>query len=73
MSVFSAGFEQAPNGLGALMLVRLASAAGCLCTSTDGLYLTNKRELEEHEDSLWFKVEDWKDTQQLIRENEAFV
>ena len=30
-------------------------------------------ELEEHEDSLWFKVEDWKDTQQLIRENEAFV
>ena len=30
-------------------------------------------ELEEHEDSLWFKVEDWEDTQQLIRENEAFV
>jgi len=30
-------------------------------------------ELEEHEDSLWFKVDDWKDTQQLIRENEAFV
>ena len=30
-------------------------------------------ELEEHEDSMWFKVEDWKDTQQLIRENEAVV
>jgi phosphomannomutase len=30
-------------------------------------------ELEEHEGSLWFKVEDWEDTQQLIRENEAFV
>tara|TARA_Y100000310_G_scaffold306316_1_gene347353 strand:+ start:556 stop:1290 length:735 start_codon:yes stop_codon:yes gene_type:complete len=30
-------------------------------------------ELEEYEDSLWFKVDDWEDTQQLIRENEAFV
>ena len=30
-------------------------------------------ELEEYEDSLWFKVGDWEDTRQLIRENEAFV
>jgi len=30
-------------------------------------------ELEEHENSLWFKVEDWEDTRQLIKENEAFV
>jgi phosphomannomutase len=30
-------------------------------------------ELEEHEDSLWFKVVSWEDTRQLIRENEAFV
>ena len=30
-------------------------------------------ELEEHEDSRWFKVDDWEDTQQLIGENEAFV
>ena len=30
-------------------------------------------ELEEHEDSLWFKVVSWEETQELIRENEAFA
>ena len=30
-------------------------------------------ELDEHENSSWFRVESWEDTRQLIRENEAFV